>query len=312
MAAITEPDPIKWEAAQWVERHMDNAPFDEAGFRSWLSGNPRCQPIFETMWQRVMGPDMDYALCDYGRRKSMARKRLASAAVVALLSLVSYQSLPSIELQLATPQTFEVADGAVRSITLPDGSRLTLGGGAKVNVRFTRSDRVVDFSQGAVFADVAHDSDRPFRIRTNGADIVDIGTSFEVLSKPSEVRVTVTEGEVELKHQGWFGTPVNLKASQAATLSGSSVSRMKNVNLSDVARWRDDWVEYRGTPLRQVIDDLQSLSPLPIEIEGDRLANQPVSGRIKLSRPSEQLDNLAVIQSFRIDRTSHALILREE
>jgi transmembrane sensor len=306
---MSETSSIKWEAAQWIERRMDEGPFDDVGFATWLAGDPRRQPAFDAMWRRLMGSDMDTALSIYNQRSASRRVYAASAAALLLVLAGGYQALPLIELSLAQPQRFAVAEGAVRIIKLADGTQLTLAGGAKIKVRYTRHARVVELTDGTIFANVAHDQARPFRIDTNRARIVDIGTSFEVSDKPAAVRVTVTEGTVQFGSHGWFEKPINLNAKQAALLDRQGLSRLADVNPDRVARWRDEWVEYKGTPLRQVIADLQSLSPVTIEIADESLASEPVSGRMRLTDPTAQLQNLAIIHAFRIHRTEDALIL---
>lgn len=291
---------------------MDDGPFDEDAFATWMARDPRHQTAFDTMWRRIMGPEMGSALNDYGRRNATRRSALASATAILLVIAGGYKAMPFVELQMAEPREFAAADGTVREISLDDGTRLTLGGGSHVKVRYTGHDRVIELTQGAVFANVAHDADRPFRIRTGNADIVDVGTSFEVVSKPSNVRVTVAEGIVRFARTGWLSKPIRLNANEAAVLDQAGLSRLANVASGDVSPWRGEWVEYRGEPLRKVIADLQSLSPMPIEIANEHLGNQPVSGRIRLTDPIGQLENLSVIQSFRINKTRNSLVLTNE
>lgn len=256
-----------------------------------------------------MGADMDAALQTYERRSASRRAWLASGAVVLLVLAGGYKAVPVLELRLAQPQEYAVADGKVREVTLADGTRLTLAGGADVKVRYTNHDRVVELTHGTIFANVAHDARRAFRVDTGDARIVDVGTSFEVLSRPGNVRVTVASGVVRFGKNGWFSEPIELNADQRAVLDETGLNRIADVQPDNVARWRSEWVEYKGTPLRQVIADLQTLSPLRIEIADESLANKPVGGRIKLTDPVGQLQNLAIIHQFRVHQTADALVI---
>lgn len=291
---------------------MGDEPFDEVGFNAWLAGDPRRRSAFDSMWRRVMGPDMDAALQAYGRR-GLSRRTLLVSGAAALLALVGgYKALPLIELRLAEVQQYTAADSAIREVKLADGTQLTLGGGADVKVRYTSHNRVVELTNGTIFVNVVHDKRRPFQIDTGNARIVDIGTSFEVLSRPGNVRVTVATGVVQFGRNGWLDKPITLTEKQGATLDETGLNRIADVSLTNVARWRSGWVEYKGAPLRQVIADIQSLSPMPIEIRDASLASKLVSGRIRLTDPAGQLENLSIIHAFRVRQTNNMLIISKE
>lgn len=288
---------------------MDDGPFEEDAFDTWIDQDPRHRTAFDGMWRRIMGPGMGAALHDYERRMKARRTAVASVAAILIMAAGGYKAMPLIEMQMADAHQFAAADGAVREVVLEDGTRLTLGGGTKVTVRYTGHDRVIELGQGALFANVHHDEDRPFRIETDDAEIVDKGTSFEVVSKAAHVRVTVATGIVDFAQRGWFRKPMRLAANQAAVLDRNGVNRSADVGPGDVAPWRGEWVEYKAKPLKEVVDDLQSLSPAPIEFAREELGAQPVSGRIRLTDPMGQLENLSVIQGFNIRKTDDRIII---
>lgn len=305
---MPEDKSVEWQAAQWVARRMGDQPFDRGGFDAWIAEDPNHQPVFDTMWQRIMGPGMDDALRRVADQRNARRRMLAGgAAAAAVLLFGGYQALPAIELSMAKPRHYAAAEGGLRDVVLDDGSRLTLAGGAEVRVRYTRHVRAVELVQGTLFADVAPDKALPFRVDAGDSRVTVVGTRFEVSAKPASTRVTVESGVVRFGPGGWFGTPIELTADQAAVTDSSGVHRI--ARAAGVARWRSGWVEYRDAPLREVIGDLESLSPQPIEIAGERLAGLKVSGRIRLNDPMRQLDNLAVIHDFAVTRRNGVIVL---
>ena len=288
---------------------MGDETFDEAAFESWVAGDPRRRSAFDSMWRRVMGSEMDAALSGYTRRITSRRSTVAAGVTVLLVLAGAYAAIPMIERQVAHTQKYAVADKKVRMVMLADGTRLTLAGGAEVRVRYTRHARVVELKHGTIFADVAHDDRRPFQVDTGGSNIVDVGTSFEVSSKPGNIRVTVASGVVRFGANGWFSAPIDLTARQVAVLGRNGLNRVADVAPDAIASWRSEWAEYKGASLGRVIGDLQTLSPLPIEIADQRLSDKRVSGRIRLTDPAGQLQNLSIIYDFKIRRTDDALIL---
>jgi transmembrane sensor len=312
VADQSEDNAIEWEAAQWVARRMGDEPFDEAGFDAWLAGDPRREPLFETMWQRFMGPGMADALTAY-RQRGRSRRVLLAGGVAGVLALAGgYAAWPSVELMTAAPQQYAAAEGSLREVALEDGTRLTLAGGTDVRVRYTSHERVVELSRGALFADVAHEESRPFRIDAGDARITDLGTRFEVSTKPGDVRVTVESGAVRMGTKAWFSEQMDLSADQAAVLGEAGLRRIGDAPSGGVARWRREWVEYRNAPLSQVIADLENVSPLPIRIGDRKLAALRVSGRIRLTDPMRQLGNLSVIHGFAVSRGQDAITLSPE
>jgi len=87
------------------------------------------------------------------------------------------------------------------------------------------------------------------------------------------------------------------------------LKRTADIDPVAVARWRGDWAEYKGTPLSQVVADLQAISPVPIEIADPALGDLPVSGRIRLSDPAAQLGNLAIIHDFHLRQSDGRMVL---
>jgi transmembrane sensor len=309
---VPEDSSIEWEAAQWVARRMGDQPFDKDGFDAWLAGDPRRQVLFEAMWPRIMGSGMDETLDAVIRQRRRSKRSLVvSAVATALAVLGGYQALPSVELFLSRPQEYAAADGILREITLEDGTQLTLAGGTGIRVRYARHAREIELMRGTIFANVTHDETRPFRIDAGGARTTDLGTRFEVSSKPSFVRVTVEAGAVQFGADGWFSKQLDLKAGQAAVLTAANLGRVENVSQDGVARWRAEWVEYHDTPITQVVADLESVATLPIRIAPGSLAALRVSGRIRLTDPMRQINNLSIIHNFSVEQRDNAIILTD-
>jgi transmembrane sensor len=68
-------------------------------------------------------------------------------------------------------------------------------------------------------------------------------------------------------------------------------------------------VEYENAPLSRVVADLDSTAPLPIEFADKKLAELRVSGRIRLTDPLRQINNLSIIHGFSIEKTDNSIII---
>jgi transmembrane sensor len=132
-----------------------------------------------------------------------------------------------------------------------------------------------------------------------------------VSSKAAFVRVTVESGVVRFGANGWFSNQLDLAAGEAAVLSAADLSRLHDVSRDAVARWRTEWVEYHDTPITQVVADLESVATLPIRIAPGSLADLRVTGRIRLTDPMRQLNNLSIIHDFSVEQREGAIILTD-
>jgi len=142
---------------------------------------------------------------DYARRWAQAQTRAASlrkrvllpAGVLAIVgALVYFLVLPQLGLDRALVTT---AIGETRTVALDDGSRIVLDTSSRMRVSFSASVRDIELLDGQAQFQVARDAHRPFRVRTGTAEIVALGTLFDVARLPSRTTVTLIEGRVRVR-----------------------------------------------------------------------------------------------------------------
>src|SRR5207247_4004547 len=75
-----------------------------------------------------------------------------------------------------------------------------------VNVRYERRLRQVEIERGHVVFAVAHDPARPFRVTAGSAQVIAVGTEFDVYLQGEVTLVTVVEGRVAVGPSGGAGT----------------------------------------------------------------------------------------------------------
>ncbi|MCE4564682.1 DUF4974 domain-containing protein [Maribellus sp. CM-23] len=92
--------------------------------------------------------------------------------------------------------------GSKTNFVLPDGSRVFLNNGSKLRypLRFMDNKRDIYLSGEAYFV-VAHDEERPFRVKTRDLNITALGTEFNVSAYTDEVstEATLVEGSVAVE-----------------------------------------------------------------------------------------------------------------
>lgn len=206
----------------------------------------------------------------------------AGAAAVLVVTIALVTATPPAEAPFEPEFATQIAQ--IRSVTLDDGTEVTLGARSQMDLRFSDSARRVRLAPGEAFFHVAHDSSRPFYVEVDDTEVRVVGTQFDVKSVCGAVRVSVTGGIVQVGQRTktniltlTAGQQVELRAGKSAEILSSP---------KDVAGWREGFVSYRDASLCEVIDDANRYSLTPI-----RLAEQSGLGelRVNVSYPTDRV-----------------------
>lgn len=269
------------------------------------------------------------------------------AAITAAVLLGIAAVLAAVLLQqpiTATNGTYATELGGHQVQTLVDGSVLELNTASEVRVEYDENARIVRLLRGEAHFDVAHDSSRPFEVHAGEGRVRAVGTAFSVYLRDDEVRVTVSEGRVELAAvktvvQEKAGTadaqravaeasagarknePAlvlrSLSSGQSATFS-HEIDEVRTLSEEDIGRhlaWREGMLVFTGDPLSEVIAEVSRYTPVNIEIGDPELGALPVGGRFKVGDIDAIFDVLGSsfgIQVVRVDELHIRLLARAE
>jgi ferric-dicitrate binding protein FerR (iron transport regulator) len=182
------------------------------------------------------------------------------AAASGIAATFAFMSLGGLGQPAATNA---VALGAAEFVTdtletatarLEDGSVVRLAPRSRLRVSAGRKEREVWLDGEGYFA-VAHDSKRPFRVRTRAGNVEVLGTRFDARVEGSELRVVVTEGVVALT----AGTHrVLVRAGNVATVGEDRIPNVTAVsNPEGLLEWMDNALIFQNTPMRDVARELE-------------------------------------------------------
>jgi len=203
-------------------------------------------------------------------------------------------------------QTFATGVGRRDSVRLADGSRVVLGPQSRLTVPadFGATARTVELTGDGYF-DVHHDSLKPFSVRTNGALIEDIGTTFAVESDAGEgTRVSVVSGSVRLRATASAATSgVVLTAGDRGTLDalGRANIEHNSVREEDVA-WTTGRLVFNDAPLSRVIPEMQRWYGVTIRVADTALLRRTVHTSFSGESADKALEILGLTLGARIER----------
>ncbi|WP_445589552.1 FecR family protein [Sunxiuqinia sp. A32] len=188
-----------------------------------------------------------------------------AASLILILSLGFYTGLLSVEsnhMQLATGY------GSQTSLTLPDGSEVTLNSGSEIDYHFNKvsGTREVSFG-GEAFFEVAK-SKAPFIIHTSeGMNVKVLGTSFNLSAYPEDIFIetTLVEGKVELTNS--ICEKLILLPGQVSSYNRSTKElTSKETNLTSKMGWLNHKIYLDNTSLSNLSKKLERRFDVQIKL----------------------------------------------
>ena len=188
-------------------------------------------------------------------------------------------------------QAFETERGGLETVTLADGSIVTLNTDSAIEVAYSADRRTVALLRGQALFDVAHDPDKPFVVRAGNQEITALGTRFDVRLDSGQVQVALMEGrvavtEVGVRPGGAALDSVILEPGQELIAVAGKRSRIEKVQVAQQLRWTQGFVEFDDVPLKDAISELNRYNMRQIVIRDGSIASMRVSGVFKTDDPA--------------------------
>lgn len=247
------PDAVAREAAVWLTVLMSGEVTggDRRRWQQWRDADPdheRAWRHIEAVTGRlkVMQPKAAYeALSPYrgpDTRRSAGRRAVVGALLLAggggALALLG--SRTRTWQQLAADH--QTATGEQRSVTLGDGTIITLNTASAIDVRFDGRERRVRLVAGEVLIVTAHaaagqgDHGRPFIVETGEGRIRALGTRFTVRQHHERTEVMVLDSAVEITPRASGAPQGVLRAGEAASFTDAGIEA-RRIPASQAGAW---------------------------------------------------------------------------
>jgi transmembrane sensor len=211
---------------------------------------------------------------------------------------------------------FETRHGEQLSRRLADNSILHLNTDSAVTIRYGKNERLVLLTSGQADFEVAHEPDRVFRVIAGAAEVVDVGTKFDVRLQHDSTVVTVVEGRVAVgpsPHFGKLGTNssqnhpppfVQLSADQQIRVAqGQWPATPASVDSQRTTAWLRREIVFDHEPLEHVVAEYNRYTAKPIEIATPALRNLQISGVFATDDTEAFLAFLRSLKGVRVEVT---------
>ncbi|HYG27668.1 MAG TPA: FecR domain-containing protein [Caulobacteraceae bacterium] len=317
---MSAPDlaPVKQAAVAWFTRQRGGlTPEETRELDAWLEADPAHLEAFEAVaraWARLElpreAPEMlalrARALEVVPERRRVWRMAAGIAAAVALGGgLYGWDTLRFREYP---DQTFRTEVGQRSTVTLPDGSVVTLNTDTVLRTRSDGERRLLYLDRGQAYFKVARDPRHPFEVHAAGRTVTALGTAFDVRVEPGKFAVTLVEGKVRVE------TPSPKPAIAAASavqdvelVAGNQFTALDetrwSVGRADTERetaWRTGWLTFQNQPLGEVVAEFARYSEREIVLD-PALAQRPITGRFKAGDVDAFVEALAAYDVARLE-----------
>jgi transmembrane sensor len=188
----------------------------------------------------------------------------------------------------AAQAVYKTAVGEQRTVTLADGSKVTLNTGTEIVVDYSTRARLVRLVRGQALFDVAHAADRPFSVVVAGRKVTALGTLFEVRLDKDRLRVTLLRGRVRVDEQSAVDAAATKMPAPTFLAPGEQFSSatglapvVQSVDVEQQLLWRQSLVEFDDAPIGDAIAELNRYSASPIVVRDPRVADMRISGIVK-------------------------------
>lgn len=251
----------------------------------------------------------------YSRRQSYARDR--RRRVVWLSSIAACLCIVAVMLAVyfvpgTVPETNYTTTDAIRSVTLPDGTRVKLDVNSELAVHYSARRRSVVLQHGRALFDVVHDSNRPFVVGLGDSHVTVLGTRFGVQRNAERISVTLQRGSLQLDGDAGTGSRSErlVPGDQVTyTLRNPTAWHVRHVDPATVLAWSRGRLVFHSTPLAEAVRKVNRYSQRKIRLGDPSLSTMPVSGNYIAGDSKLIVSAWAAILPLRVEERGKQIIL---
>jgi len=273
--------------------------------RARAEGTSSVRPL----WPRVIAP-----VGEISSRRWVSAVAALAAVVLASVGLFSLWNAGFFGPASAPSEAavrYQTRHGEQLSVRLTDNSVLHLNTDSAVNIRYGKTQRLVTLISGEADFEITHDPGRAFRVLAGSAEIVDVGTKFDVRLENDSTLITVVEGQVAVGLHGGEG-PAAIQAPRFVQLVAGEQVRIHGydwpatattVDAQRATAWLRRQIVFDQEPLEHVAAEFNRYSQKPIEIVTPTLKNLQISGVFATDDTAAFIAFLRSLEGVRVEVT---------
>jgi len=288
-------------------------PRDSWGFAASPKG---ASPVFspETLdRQELQGADPEDYLQQTPNTRAVSSRRFVRAMAISLTIVMVVGTAWQFLSYNASSYTTPI--GAISTVPLSDGSKITLNTNSQIRVALNASERRIELDQGEAYFEVAKDAARPFIVAIADKRVIAVGTKFSIRREHDDIRVLVTEGRVRIESnrsssrtsETQLTAGSEARTAQAAVL----VDQPPPMEVEQLLSWRTGYIVFRDTSLADAVADFNRYTNRKIVIEDPAIANIRIGGNFRSDNADAFLSLIQSGFSIRVEQHSDRIVLTQ-
>lgn len=307
---------LEKEFNDWLNQSVEN----REKFRQYKKLLDNTKPIeppeipdASIVWERLQNSVLKqettsgnvYSLDHLEKSDRFTRFSWVAAAIILVLSgLFIWQML------IDNTITVKTGFAEKQTLILPDKSNVRLNADSEISYtdEFIGDTRKVILKGEAYFS--VTKSTKPFIIHTNNAEIMVLGTAFDVFSRYDRTEVVVTEGKVRVTPNLADYVPMHLTANQKGIINDKGIpDSVLNVDAGYMIGWLDNRFVFHKTPLSEAIDELQRRFDAQIVVDDPALKNMTMSGSYAANDFDVTLESFCLALDLKLSKNNNSYVI---
>jgi transmembrane sensor len=305
------PSSIREHAAEWFLRlhALDLNAAERFAYLQWLKASPahitetlkicRLYSVLYPMKKQLFftnEDDISNVIALASREQARQPARTSGSWHVRVLAVAAAIGLVLVGATMVTrawlESTIETQASEWRSMTLNDGSFVSVGPRTELRDRFGRQQRLLSLSRGEALFQVAKDPSRPFIVEAGLAIVRATGTRFAVDRREHDVIVTVEEGTVVVSDGRGRAGAVSLTAAEQLTVSGKWPPVIRHVDAARKLAWSNRHLVFEDDTVAAAAGEFNRLNRVQLIVD-PVLGSEQVRGMFHADDPASFADTIA-------------------
>jgi transmembrane sensor len=309
-------DLVLAEASAWLTRLQgaERTEAAEAAFKAWLAEDAAHARAFARVtdtWDIIPGAARLATPRPLPRiRRSHQRPWMVAAACIACALAAGGGAW----MYLRDP-VYRTAVGEQRTMTLSDGTSITLNTDTVLTVSYRKDERRIHLERGEAFFDDVTNPSRPFIVQVGDRQVRALGTVFDVRRNADSLAILLIEGGVEVSQSQGASPdasppqPTTLAPGERLTLDAHGGKVLDRPRPAEITAWSKGQLMFDNATLAQAIAEFDRYGGTPIELGDPALASLGVSGVFAIRDPSEFAGAVAQLHGLKVVRANGKVLI---